>query len=197
MRCRHSKNLLIIFTIKFKIIIPSELEPVERAFKPIMKAPFNKFSQSVLGPMLRSHNIDLAHGSNNTIRSQLHKTRPRQEGGVYIVPCKECDECYVGQTGRELSVRIQEHKSYIVKRQTEKAVFKHIRDKNHSVDFDKARYVFESGDIKQRLVVESALIQELPNFNLCEGASSITTASKDIILRCNKRIMDRVREFPT
>ena len=175
----------------------NESEPVERSFKPIMKAPFNKFSQSVLGPMLRSHNIELTHGSNNTIRSQLHKTRPKQEGGVYIIPCKECDKSYIGQTGRALSTRILEHKSYITRRQTEKAVFKHVRDCDHAIDFDRARYVFESGDLKQRLVVESALILELPNFNLCEGASSITSASKDVILRCNKKIMDRVREFPT
>ena len=86
---------------------------------------------------------------------------------------------------------------YITRRQTEKAVFKHITDCNHAIDFDRARYVFESGDLKQRLVVESALILELPNFNLCEGTSSITSASKDVILRCNKKIMDRVREFPT
>ena len=90
-----------------------------------------------------------------------------------------------------------EYKSYIIKRQSEKAVYKDIRDKNHAVDFDKARYVFRSAAVKQRLVVESALIQEIPNFNLCEGASSITSASMDVILICNKKIMDRDWEFPT
>ena len=155
------------------------------------------FSGGVLGPMLLSQNVDVAHGSTNTLRSSLHKTRPRGVGGVYVIPCKECDKCYVGQTGRDFKIRMNEHKSYITKRQYEKAVYNHVLKENHSIDFNGAKMVFESSNEKQRLVVESALILELPNFNLCKGASSINKASKDIILRKNKWILDNVRRDPT
>ena len=114
-----------------------------------------------------------------------------------VVPCKDCDKCYVGQTGRQFETRMNEHKSYITKRQYEKAVYNHVLKENHAIDFNGAKMVFGSSNEKQRLVVESALILELPNFNLCKGASSINKASKDVILSKNKWILDNVRRDPT
>ena len=56
--------------------------------------------------------------------------------------------------------------------------------------------MFESSNEKQRLVDESALVLELPNFKLCKGASSFNKASKNLILR-NKCILDNARRYPT
>lgn len=49
------------------------------------------------------------------------------------------------------------------------AIFCHVRDYQHSLDFDQARIVFSSDDYIKRRVVESALISSTKNMNLSQG----------------------------
>jgi predicted GIY-YIG superfamily endonuclease len=49
-----------------------------------------------------------------------------QKPGVYRIPC-ECGLVYIGETGRNLSVRLKEHKTNCEKAEQDKsAVAKHI-----------------------------------------------------------------------
>jgi predicted GIY-YIG superfamily endonuclease len=49
-----------------------------------------------------------------------------QKPGVYRIPC-ECGLVYIGETGRNLSVRLKEHKMNCEKAEQDKpAVAKHI-----------------------------------------------------------------------
>ncbi len=61
--------------------------------------------------------------------------------GVYTIPCKVCDQMYIGETGRDLSIRIKDHKKDIVNRKIESGVANHVLTTGHNLDFDKARVV--------------------------------------------------------
>lgn len=39
------------------------------------------------------------------------KVKPLKKSGVYKLTCNECDNCYVGQTGRDFETRFKEHQS--------------------------------------------------------------------------------------
>ena len=62
-------------------------------------------------------------------------------------------------------------------------------DSNHAMDWSGARIVFRNSSEKQRLVVESCLIQQLPTLSLLPGASRVTKSIKDLILEYNNHIL--------
>ena len=132
------------------------------------------------------------HSSANTLRSRLHRTRPEQLGGVYIVPCRECPSVYIGQTGRPLETRIREHKYNVRRGYHGSGLYKHVYDTNHAISWDEARWVWRCGNEKRRLVVESALIQQVTNMNLTTGVSSVTPAASHLILRHQPEILEKL-----
>ncbi|RWS22223.1 hypothetical protein B4U80_11583, partial [Leptotrombidium deliense] len=51
---------------------------------------------------------------------------------VYLIKCKNCSEIYIGQTSRELKLRLKEHKSSSYNSR----VYDHILSRNHEIDFE-------------------------------------------------------------
>jgi predicted GIY-YIG superfamily endonuclease len=86
--------------------------------------------------------IKVYHFSKNKLFQALctHKdsVNESQKPGVYCIPC-ECGLVYIGETGRNLSVRLQEHKTNCEKAEQDKsAVAKHTWTYDHCIKWDKA-----------------------------------------------------------
>jgi predicted GIY-YIG superfamily endonuclease len=61
-----------------------------------------------------------------------------QKPGVYRIPC-ECGLVYIGETGRNLSVRLKEHKTNCeTAKQDKSAVAKHTWTYDHRIKWDEA-----------------------------------------------------------
>ena len=62
-----------------------------------------------------------------------------RKGVIYSIPCAECPWTYIGQTGRSLYLRLQEH-SWALKKGdvTASAVAEHVFEADHQVDLSKA-----------------------------------------------------------
>ena len=63
--------------------------------------------------------MKLVFKSGHTLRQALTRVKSRRpselkKGAVYKVPCRGCDNVYIGETGRTLKERVREHK-YAVK----------------------------------------------------------------------------------
>ena len=59
------------------------------------------------------NSLSLSFEYPNTIRNKLVNKSCKignKESGVYCVPCLQCNDCYIGETGRSLAVRLDEHK---------------------------------------------------------------------------------------
>ena len=74
--------------------------------------------------------VQVYHSSQNKLFRSLctHKDSvdESQKPGVYRIPC-ECGLVYIGETGRNLSKRLKEHKSNCEKAELDKsAVAKHV-----------------------------------------------------------------------
>ena len=86
--------------------------------------------------------IKVYHSSENKLFRALctHKdsVNESQKPGVYRIPC-ECGLVYIGETGRNLSVRLKEHKTNCEKAEQDKsAVAKHTWTYDHRIKWDEA-----------------------------------------------------------
>ena len=160
-----------------------------------VRLPQNDFTTNYAKPALRTNNIRVVHPSVNSIGSKLVKHRPPQSSskneraGVYVIPCKDCADSYIGQTGKTLSTRLGQHKDAVRLGNQNNSVFKHVREKNHAIDWKSAKMVYNSNDYYRRLVVESSLIKVCPNFNSMQSTLSIDRGSASLILKSEPRIL--------
>ena len=92
--------------------------------------------------ILKEAGIQLYHSSENKLFRSLctHKDSVNefQKPGVYRIPC-ECGLVYIGETSRNLSLRLKEHKSNCEKAELEKsAVVKHSWTNDHRIKWNEA-----------------------------------------------------------
>ena len=106
-------------------------------------------------------NISLSFSYNNTLRSRLVKNSNREQNddvGVYCIPCLDCNQSYIGETGRGLAIRLEEHKRACRLGSSYSAVATHSLDVGHRVGFRYASVVYNSNDRNRRRTIEGALI---------------------------------------
>ena len=66
----------------------------------------------------------------------------KKKGVVYEVKCKDCQESYVGETLRSMTVRLKEHERHTKNSRIDlSAVAEHARMNNHEIDWSDARIV--------------------------------------------------------
>ena len=117
-----------------------------------------------------NRNINLAFKQTNTLSKNLvhnrikSKLSSNQNSGVYVVPCKDCDSVYVGETGRELSTRKEEHKYACRTGNYNNAIANHALQDGHRIDFNNTTLVCRNNKFKERRVIEGALIHQLNTF---------------------------------
>lgn len=78
---------------------------------------------------------------------------------------------YVGETGRDLSIRMKEHKDHIRLGQTEKsAIANHswanLNDNDHIIDWDSAQIIVSEGRYTQRNAMEAVIIKKAINYDI-------------------------------
>ena len=101
--------------------------------------------------ILQTFNIRVAHKPITTLRQLLtyvkDKDEPRNgQGAVYKINCSDCHASHIGETGRNLTTRLTEHK---------RATRKHHRLTNHTIDWDSAQCLTYNTNYFQRLTLES------------------------------------------
>lgn len=159
--------------------------------KPTVRLPHNQFTEKYMAPTLRAQNLRVANPSYNSIGSKIVRRRPSStvNCGVYIIPCSECELSYVGQTGKDLGVRLQQHRDAVRLAKWENALYRHSFETLHAINWNGARLLYKSSDEFKRLCVESSLIMHVPNFNLTLGSSSIDKFSGKLILDSKPSIL--------
>lgn len=84
---------------------------------------------------LSKHNIKVAFKSQNNISNIIHnpkdKTNKFDKSGVYKLKCSECDDFYIGQSGRSIKTRYLEHfRSYRLQK-TDSTFANHCLEQKH------------------------------------------------------------------
>ena len=86
-------------------------------------------------------------------------------------------------------MRLREHRDDVRFGRDRNAIFNHVSSTGHSVDWAGAKLIYNSENTYNRLVVESALIKHLPNFNSSTGLCAIDNFSKNLILNSDPNIL--------
>ena len=80
---------------------------------------------------------------------------------VYSVPCKSCSAVYVGQTSRQLSTRLKEHKRAVRSADFNASVLaEHAWNQHHLIDWDEATVLTSESNFHRRLTLESWYIHK-------------------------------------
>ena len=87
----------------------------------------------------------------------------KKSGVVYRIPCADCDKSYVGQTGRNLSLRIKEHKKAVETFNTDtSALAEHVLSEDHHINWEETTVIGRHPFTNTRCIVESWFINTLP-----------------------------------
>ena len=106
------------------------------------------------------YNIRVAHKPITTLRQLLTNVKDKDEpsdrrGAVYKIKCCDCQATYIGETGRNLNVRLTEHKRATRNGDINNHIAEHHLKTNHRIDWDSAECVTYSTDYYQRITLES------------------------------------------
>ena len=110
--------------------------------------------------ILQTFNICITHKPITTLRQLLTNVKDKDEqrnrqGAVYKINCSDCHASYIGETGRNLTTRLTEHKRATRKGDVNNHIAKHHRLTNHTIDWDSAQCLAYSTDHFPRLTLES------------------------------------------
>ena len=106
---------------------------------------------------------------------------------VYSIPCKgnNCQAAYIGQTKRQLKVRLGEHKKNIQQDPSKHNAFtKHTINKDHFFDFECTRILAKETNYRKRLVLEICHIAHCKNsVNLRTDIQNLSKIYNPIVKR--------------
>ena len=77
---------------------------------------------------------------------------------VFRVPC-ECGSVNVGETGRQMKTRIEEHKRAVMKADPNNAIAEHVWSTSHKIQWDETASIDHDGDWFRRRVKEALYIR--------------------------------------
>jgi GIY-YIG catalytic domain len=144
----------------------------------------------------------------NIFTNTKSKIEPNDKtGAIYRINCKgnliePCNGCYIGETSKQLKIRINQHKSNFASRykftNTKTALINHALENGHSFDFENPKILATEGQCKKRRFLESAHIQMLKPqpVNYKVDTSGLATSYCDIIRRFKKLKPQSNTNFP-
>ena len=151
-------------------------EPNTTNAKPVTTAtiPYIKGTSETIARILQPYDIRVAHKPITTLRQLLTNVKDKDEpndrqGAVYKIKCCDCQASYIGETGRNLNIRLTEHKRATKNGDVNNHIAEHHLHTNHRIDWDSAECVTYSTDYYKRLTLESWFINlEQTPLNRCQ-----------------------------
>src|SRR5436190_6327681 len=78
---------------------------------------------------------------------------------IYKIPCKDCNQVYIGQTGAFLDTRIKQHQYSEKTHKQESTLVQHIEELNHRINYKDTEIVNYQQNKFKRLFMESAIMK--------------------------------------
>ena len=122
--------------------------------------PYVKGTSETISWILQPYNIRVAHKPTITLRQLLTNVKDKDEpnnrqGAVYKIKCSDCHASYIGETGRNLNMRLTEHKRATKNGDANDHIAVHHLLTNRNIDWDSAQCLIYSTNYFQRLTLES------------------------------------------
>lgn len=86
---------------------------------------------------------------------------PKTDSGIYKIECEDCPAIYVGETGRGIQTRADEHRNHITNGNVKaSAVANHVISENHRVNLKKITMIERESNYFRRKIKESLYIRK-------------------------------------
>ena len=138
-------------------LIPT-LRPTLALLRRLYRTP--RGTSETIARVLQPYNIRVAHKPITTLRRLLtnvkEKDKPEErQGEAYKIKCCDCQASHIGETGRNLSTQLREHKRATRNGDVNNHIAEHHLRTKHQIDWDSATCITHSADYYQRLTLES------------------------------------------
>jgi hypothetical protein len=135
---------------------------VPKDFDRTVIIPFYGSTTAQIKRILERHNIRTHFRSWPNIRSKTRHTKSEktQTEVVYKIPCKNCEEFYIGQTGTSIEKRLQQHVYAVKSYDQNSGPAVHKINTGHNMDWQNTTIIFHEKHAKTRLALESATINQ-------------------------------------
>ncbi|XP_066017333.1 uncharacterized protein [Pocillopora verrucosa] len=161
-------------------------------FKATAILPYVKCLSEQLRRCLQQQGVRAVFKSETTPRSQLVPSKDavdpaKQDGVVYKIPC-ECGKVYIGETGRPMLDRIEEHDRDIrLARNETSAVSEHAHNTGHKPLWNEVKFIDRDPYYNTRRFKEANHIRIHPNSINRDSGIEIPEAWKPTIKKHNNR----------
>ena len=99
-------------------------------------------------------------------RQLIVKTTIKDEekkGVVSEVPCGECEQVYIGETGRNLNERLKEHQYAVKEENPKNGIAANACQQQHEVNWDAGKVRCTEQHYRKRKVLEALHVWQQPN----------------------------------
>ena len=76
-------------------------------------------------------------------------------GIVYQIDCKDCGKAYIGETGKTLEEKLNQHQAAIRNKNSQYQTYQPCRDENHQLKFDNPKILDRNNKDRSRWILES------------------------------------------
>ena len=118
----------------YKIQQQKTNNPIEKTEQKCVSYTYNGSYTRKITKLFKNTNIRIAFKVNQTLGRILnHKQNmnPYEQSGIYKLTCQSCQQVYIGQTGRKLTTRYNEHIRSIRLNKEDSAYAQHILNNQH------------------------------------------------------------------
>ncbi|XP_023725557.1 uncharacterized protein LOC111874349 [Cryptotermes secundus] len=108
--------------------------PIERREQKWVSYTYNGNYTRKITKLFKNTNVRIAFKVNHTlgkILNQKQSINSYEQSGIYKLTCQECQQVYIGQTGRKLITRYNEHIRSIRFNKNDSAYAQHILNRQH------------------------------------------------------------------
>ena len=152
--------------------------------------PYVKNTSEAIRRILPPLGIKTTFQPINTLRQLIVHPKdpiPKEDkaGVVYQIPCSDCPQTYIGQTGRTLGQRIKEHKKAVKDRNViTSALAEHTCQTGHTIDWCQTEILETNQNTSRRCLLESWMIQKEPHTLNRELGTLPTTYNNYFSIHC-------------
>ena len=141
-RVFHKNNYKPDF-VKLNTYKNNELNETNNPTTVTATIPYIKGTSEIISRILRPYNIRVAHKPITTLRHILTNAKDIEQpydrqGAVYKINCADFQATYIGKTGRNLNMRLTEHKRSRKNGDKTNHIAEHHRQTKHNIDWDSA-----------------------------------------------------------
>ena len=92
------------------------------------------------------------------------------------------------ESGRSLDKRLNEHKQAISQRNTSSALFMHISENNHQINWVDAKLLIKENNTKKRKIIESPIINSSLTMNISDGCYKLDVLTTNYVLKATNML---------